>query len=71
VISKSKSVTCFKGIENIPVKYASNTNAWIIAHTLEDYLQNWDGQGQNKDEISLVFGNGPAHPSLNLQCTLN
>jgi hypothetical protein len=47
---ESKSPRCFKGVKNLPVKYANNTSSWMTASVFEDHLCNWDRElGKKKN----------------------
>jgi hypothetical protein len=63
VTGKSKS-GCSKGVNNLPVEYAHNVNAWMTASVFEDYLRNCDTQIRKREtKIMPVL----AHPKLNLE----
>lgn len=71
VIGKSAKPRCFKGIriENLPLEYHANKNAWMTSEIFRKWLTSWDAELQvQQRKIMLLVDNCAAHPHLdNLQ----
>lgn len=66
VIGKSKYPRCFKGVNQLPVQYKSNKNAWMTSTIFEEWLNDWDNKiGRQKRRIILILDNCSAHPKVN------
>lgn len=65
IIGKSKNPRCFKNlnINNLPVNYEANTNAWMTTTIMTKWLVEWDEQlAENGRKILLFLDNCSAHP---------
>ena len=42
VIGKSRNPRCFRGVENLPVTYRNNKNAWMTGDIFSEWLQDFN-----------------------------
>ena len=62
IIGKSVSPRCFRGVANLPVKYAANTNAWMTGVFFKDWLKEFDiDMGRQQRKVCLLMDNCSAH----------
>lgn len=66
VIGKSVNPRCFKN-KTLPVKYRSNSKAWMTSDLFTEELLQWDTELKKKNrKIILLVDNCPAHPNVPL-----
>ncbi|XP_064455097.1 tigger transposable element-derived protein 6-like [Ornithodoros turicata] len=67
VIGKSAKPRCFKGHSIIPMKYASNTKAWMTRAIFSDWLKEFNEEMRRKGrKICLLLDNCTAHHIVGL-----
>lgn len=67
IIGKSANPRCFKN-RTLPVKYRSNSKAWMTSELFTEELLQWDTELQRKNrKILLLVDNCPAHPEVPLK----
>lgn len=54
IIGKSQRPRCFKNVENLPVKYKANENAWMTSNLFEEEIMLWDTEMRKKKENFAV-----------------
>ena len=65
VIGKSAKPHCFKGVKRLPLKYKSNSKAWMTCSIFESWLRKLDSLMRNSNrKIALVLDNCTAHPNV-------
>lgn len=65
VIGKSQKPRCFKNVKKLPVKYAANNKAWMVAELFDREIKIWDEELQKKGKkIVLLLDNCTAHPHI-------
>lgn len=64
VIGKTKSPRSFKGINNLPVEYYANSNAWMTAAIFKEWLIKWDNVLDHN--IVLLVDNCTAHNNVSV-----
>lgn len=66
IIGKSATPRCFKN-KTLPIKYRSNSKAWMTSNLFTEELQQWDAElKKKKRKILLLVDNCPAHPNIPL-----
>ena len=67
VISKSKTLRCFKHIKNLPCKYKSQKKSWMDSQIFEEWVRKLDRTfWMEGRKIALLIDNCPAQPSVSI-----
>lgn len=65
MIGKSRNPRCFKNVRTKPIKYRSNTKAWMTANLFKEWLLDLNSTYQRKKrKIILFIDNCQAHKSI-------
>lgn len=62
VIGKAKNPRCFKGVQQLPVDYEANKNAWMTSVLFVKAQDLGQGAPSKKKKILLLLDNCSAHP---------
>ena len=63
IVGKSKQPRCFRGVQQLPLPYSNNKNAWMTGDLFRNWLVDFEKDMSKKNRfVAVVVDNCAAHP---------